>query len=489
MSSRRNVLFTAVLLALGALAVWLLLASRAPEGGAVDDSVVPVAEHAAGLAPVPSRAPADGRVAGPDAAAVAGRRRVVARRLDGATPIARLAFKTKAADGAPLVTDASGEFEWDLTEELPEPVEDSWARAGRRAQADGRFALPVAWFGRSLAIRGRVVPAPGDGEIAAAEMRSMKVRLDVAVPSGRGLEAAVRDESNSGAAESNVWSRSTRSRFETKPSRFDPVTGEFEFATVVVHNVGVRAIGPGWSCRAIRIDDRVGVSEGSAFVRVEVVVHRRPKLTGRVLDENGAPTKKARVSLNLRSQESSAVADPEWYAGFGFGVQFGATKDGMSYISLLAATDTDSDGNFSIEAPGDIDWPATVVVLARPEAAPIRASLVSVRGVKPMEVRWRPSSARVRLFRDGRPLADTEVRLNDLTDRRWQITLSNGLRTDAEGWMSAAWFEPGHDYGVSPYPPLADRPSSRLVRWRNQPTLDLDALYWNLSDFDADPNR
>jgi hypothetical protein len=413
---------------------------------------------------------------------------VVARDVLSAAPIPELWLDAKSKSGEPLRTNESGEFEWRSDMPFPQSADALWRRVGTTPERDGRYSHLVAWFGRSLEIRGRVVAAPGTGEIAPVEMASMRVTIDTAVKPGGGVDDHVRRLQEISEGRTNVAVPRRGRLRKLSPRSFDVKTGEFVFDAAFVGDIGVRAIGRGWSCASIRIDERVVVDRTASYVRIEVPVHPRPRITGVVMDPDGNPSQKAIVKLYLESTRSAAETDPDRFAEYGFGTKYATGPGGVAGVTLTTSVETDSQGRFEIEGPGELDWPGTLTIKARPDAVPSRIPIASARDAKPIMIRWIRSSARVRVVFRGAPLRDVSLAVNDLTDRLHQYTYG-GLPTDAAGDASAAWFELGREYGIHFDDPRDGTRVNRLIRWRGQSTLELDTLHSNLSEFDADPNR
>ena len=146
---------------------------------------------------------------------------------------------------------------------------------------------------------------------------------------------------------------------------------------------------------------------------------------------------------------------------------------------------SDSSGEFAVESPGGLDWPATLLVIAGPSSRPSRRELPVAAESGLVSVEALRSDRSTRLSASGLALGGASVLISDITDRRNQLALGSAS-SDATGRLPGAWLEPGRDYFLFVTRNGDSIGHPYFVRWRDADELDLAALHSNLTEFESD---
>ena len=398
-------------------------------------------------------------------------------------PVAGLAFRYPSEAGVTLVTRSDGTFDAPTGAGLPGIGDSKWALVSDVPDSDQRWRCPVVWVARRVVVRGRIIPAPG--EVGSVDFRRLHVSMEFMGPVDSTLEAYARSGMlpPAGPSSRDWLAKHHLSRQSSKT--YDRSTGEFEFDGFSLRRLGLRVIGPGWSCATQSISELL--PPGASEIYVEVPVRRRRQASGIVVDERGAPVVGARARIQLHRSLPIDQVKPDRFEEMGCGFGVAGQPDGTAAVSIAGGGATDSIGEFLVEGPSEIDWDATLLVVGDPATRPVRLDLGAASLASRVRVELTHSDRTITLSDHGVTLCDAIVDVTDLTDRRNQLPLG-ALRSDALGKMPAAWLEPGRDYLLfvtrneigavgAPY----------FVRWRGLDIVELSTLESNLTRFEREP--
>jgi hypothetical protein len=264
------------------------------------------------------------------------------------------------------------------------------------------------------------------------------------------------------------WPREEAGRTGTGGTRipYDEESRTFQGLIPRLPDVGVLAEAPGWrrsstivACPPHPVD----------FNEVELVLLRRANVRGRILANEGPPSRPLTVVAYTVNRTTLAGMRE-------FSVQRQInliTREKVVSVSKSRAT-TDGEGRFDIELKEDGD---TVLVVWDPEFAPIFHPLGSpLDDVEGVSMNLKPPEAHgsVRLLVDGKPLSHHQLYLSDLTLRDVQPAVM--IPIDQDGKVLARWFAMGREYGLGFQGPMAKDVKDRFLVWNGQTEVELTTL-------------
>jgi hypothetical protein len=207
-----------------------------------------------------------------------------------------------------------------------------------------------------------------------------------------------------------------------------------------------------------------------------VALERRPLLTGRLLDADGAPIAEAAVRVAVAARYGPDELAPIGAAstgdeGGGHGGPslevVGRHGEGERRVTFRLAARTDAGGRFALWLPQRGE---ATVALFPAGRAPVVRSLSAHEGDPDLgDLATTPARAlRVRLVRpDGAPLALCHLGLTLLDDAQTPVPgpESDGtFRTDGDGWVALAPLPPATEARLWPLPDPDDPALPRVVR-------------------------
>ncbi len=183
-------------------------------------------------------------------------------------------------------------------------------------------------------------------------------------------------------------------------------------------------------------------------IRVNVPLHERPLLCGRLLDWEGNPVAAGKVVLTVALDLADYDFRPDDPHGF-----VAYRRDGVMHHSVKRTYKTDHEGRFAITVPrgrsyalyshaldGYVFWSGDAEAAVASHGTPIEIRLAQ---------KFSENEARVTLLKpDGSPLDAAKVTVTVAGDvpyfRQWPGTLA----TDVEGQLSVLGLEPGMQIGL-----------------------------------------
>jgi hypothetical protein len=372
------------------------------------------------------------------------------------------AARTGSGAGADFVTDLAGRVT------VPEGVAmrleaagDEWEVVRPPDASILRERLEL-WVFRRIQVRARVLPGR---ETVTVDPKRVEVfgRATPAIPVFGPTEEPFH--------RSSQWL--SVSGLEGIGMRLSRVAGDecFEGLLPRIPDLGVRAFHPG--CRpAIAMIPPPQVESGGP-VEVELRLMPSVRVRGRVVTTAGLPVGKVTVQLFTAIETDSTGYQLLWLRGGSFTAE--AIPPGQFRACLRRRAVTDDRGWFEIEV-GDTEGLTRAIVWQR-GFAPEFLDLGSVRESQDgVCLVLRPASGRgqVAFLLDGRPVANHQLFLSDLTRRDMQPAVM--LPTGPSGEVSAEWFEVGREYGLGFSGPLSSGLKDRFLEWRGQAKVELADL-------------
>ncbi len=271
------------------------------------------------------------------------------------------------------------------------------------------------------------------------------------------------------------WMQTHGLTWEPDPARPD-ASGTAVVQSIRIPGLAVKAHAQGWMASVTALEMPHDPSETEQ--RVEVFMHRSPRLRGRILDERGLPVANCAVrAYTLRTVPSWAHFKQNYssYLIPGAAMVGHTAKDGTAYVGYTFPAITDADGHYVLDVrdPGEV----TLAVHA-PGRGPSRSELGGLVADREHDVQLAAgSTSRVRITFQGRPYRGQVGTLSDVTNEHLQMPVD--IATDAEGAVPGHWLESGRSYF------FLFGPDERrgFIRWDERESVELTELERNYDRF------
>jgi hypothetical protein len=256
--------------------------------------------------------------------------------------------------------------------------------------------------------------------------------------------------------------------------------GRFSIDVPHLRWLGIRARAPGWASSLHEFPVVAGDT-----TTVDLTLHVLPRISGRVLDADGMPIKKAIVRLQVMIRIRNELVDVSRLAAPPASFALIGRPDGWSVINYGLDATTSDDGRYVYDLPVSGDTYLTVYAdghdpARRQFGTPLAnqdstVTLTSASG--PRRIPVRAGGAK------GRTLA-----ISDITDRDRQTIVMVGL--DKDGALGSEYLEVGREYALSLLGATAGAGRTYgYLRWDGRPAIDIATLADGLESLDRQVGR
>lgn len=339
--------------------------------------------------------------------------------------------RTWTADADGLVSFELEDAEEGTTIPLPtglQPAHEPWWCADD-APHDPEFDERVLWVARRVRVEGRIVDQDGSPLPAEIASRANATLRPLGPPT-----ATLRLDESRGRQwwRRSGWSSDERVRLDEG--------GRFAFDGLLSPDFGVLIR----ECRGHRNETvRLPADAADGVVRLTVRMTPARIHSGRVVDPDGNPVPGVAIDVTAIHELPRAEAERFDWRRSGGGAGFLGGAETVRFMWKRDA-DTTDDGSFSV--PMDVDH-RSVVTASHPDYGTVSVHVAASDPATGLVLQFAAprDTPPVVLLRDGEPLAETVVHVNDMDDDPVQVTLPR-MKTDAEGRLPTGRLVRGRRY-------------------------------------------